>query len=64
MVEIPVWRKLNLSVKEAAAYSGIGEHKIENMLSDTNCDFLLIKGTHRMIKRKQFEAYIDKLKAI
>lgn len=37
---IPFWLKLNMTVKEASAYSGIGEKTLRNMLSQRGCSFL------------------------
>ena len=57
--EVPIWKKLLLTVEEASKYSGIGLHRIREMLDDENCNFVVRKGTHRLVKRKQFEEYID-----
>jgi len=62
--EIPFWCKLNLTIKETAAYSGIGINKLEELVKDPDCKFVLWKGSHKLIKRKQFEEYNDRLKAI
>lgn len=61
---VPVWEKYNLTVKEAAAYSNLGEKKIESLLKEPGCEFLLMKGSHRLVKRKFFEEYMDRLSAI
>ena len=58
-LEIPFWNKLNLTIKEAAAYSGIGETTIRKMLSERGCSFLFKVGTKNLIKRKEFEKYLD-----
>lgn len=57
---VPIWYKLCLTVKEASAYSGIGEKKIRELMDEKKCPFVISKGGHRMIKRKQFEVFIDK----
>lgn len=57
---IPIWEKQNLTVKEAAAYSGIGENTIRSLLKSRHCPFLLRVGAKQMIKRKQFDEYIEK----
>lgn len=59
-INVPIWYKLCLTVKEASAYSGIGEKKIREMMEEKKCPFVISKGAHKMIKRKQFEAFIDK----
>ena len=57
---IPIWQKANLTVEEAAAYSGIGQDKIWELSDQNNCPFVLWVGTKRMIKRRQFDSYIEK----
>ena len=58
---IHLWQKLNLTVKEAAEYSGIGENKIYELLNSPNCTFVLYVGEKKkLIKRKQFEDFISK----
>lgn len=62
--EIPVWEKTNLTVEEAAAYSGIGLNKIRELSNDEQCPFVLWVGNKRLIKRKKFDAYIEKAYSI
>lgn len=59
-LEMPFWLKLNLTIKEAAAYSNIGINKIEEMLKQPKCDFVLYVGNKKLVKRKEFEQYISK----
>ena len=61
---IPISEKLALSIKEAAAYSNIGINKIENMLRQPDCPFVLYVGTKKLVKRPAFEAYINQKLAI
>lgn len=58
--EIPIWQKANLTVEEAAAYSGIGINKIRELSNHDNCPFVLWVGSKRLIKRKQFDAFVEK----
>lgn len=39
--DIPIWRKANLSIEEAAAYSGIGMAKLYEMTESEDCPFVL-----------------------
>ena len=48
-----------LSIREAAEYSNIGINKIDEMLKQPNCPFVLFVGNKKLVKRKAFEAYID-----
>lgn len=59
-LNVPIWQKANLTVEEAAAYSGIGQNKIRELSDQNKCPFVLWVGTKRMIKRKQFDNYIEK----
>ena len=58
-IVVPVWEKSNLTLEEAAAYSGIGIHKLRELSNDRNCDFVLFVGSKRLIKRKLFDAWIE-----
>lgn len=56
---VPIWEKLTLSVEEASEYSGIGIHKIRELMNESDSDFTIRIGTKkRLIKRKEFEKYI------
>ena len=59
MKEIPIWEKSNLSLEEAAAYSGIGINKLRDLTSDRNCRFVLWVGYKRLIKRRLSDQYIE-----
>lgn len=59
-LEIPFWLKVTLTIKEAAAYSNIGINKIEELLKQPKCDFVLYVGNKKLVKRKEFENYISK----
>ena len=49
MKEIPIWEKSNLSLKEAAAYSGIGINKLREITNEDRCKFVLWVGNKRLI---------------
>ncbi len=57
---MPFWLKVTLTIKEAAAYSNIGINKIEELLKQPQCDFVLYAGNKKLVKRKEFEQYISK----
>lgn len=61
MKQIPIWEKSNLTLEEAAVYSGIGINKLRQLTDDDNCEFVLWIGTKRLIKRRKFDEYIEKL---
>ncbi len=64
MKQIPIWEKSNLTLEEAAAYSGIGINKLRQLTDDDNCEFVLWIGTKRLIKRRKFDEYFEKLYAL
>ena len=58
--EVPVWEKANLTLEEAAAYSNIGINRLRDISDEQNCPFVLWVGSKRLIKRKQFDAFMEK----
>ena len=56
---IPIWKKSNLTVEEAAAYSGIGSQKLREMSDSEYCPFVLWNGAKRLIKREKLDKYLD-----
>ena len=58
--KVPIHLKMTLSIREAAAYSGIGINKIDALLKQPGCDFVLYIGSKKLVKRLQFERFIDK----
>lgn len=59
MKEVPIWQKSNLTLDEAAAYSGIGINRLRTMSNDENCKFVLWVGSKRLIKRRKLDEYTD-----
>ena len=55
---VPIHLKMTLTIKEAAEYSNIGINKIDPMLKQSNCPFVLYVGTRKLVKRREFENYI------
>lgn len=62
--EVPIWEKSNLTVEEAAAYSGIGINKIRELSNSEACPFVLWVGSKRLIKRKQLDEFMEKAYSI
>ena len=62
---IPVSQKFTLTIKECAAYYGIGENRLRRMAAQPKCQWVLIVGPHKfLIKREQFEAFLNDQYAI
>ena len=64
MKTIPIWEKANLTLEEAAAYSGIGINKLRDLTNDESCEFVLWVGNKRLIKRRKFDQYIEQVYSI
>lgn len=62
--EVPIWVKSNLTLEEAALYSGIGINKLRKMSNDERCPFVLWNGSKRLIKRRKLDEYTDKAYSI
>lgn len=58
-MNVPIWRKVLLTPKEASEYSNIGVDKIMEMVKEPQCNFVIRKGTHFLIKRVLFEQYLE-----
>ena len=63
-IQVPLWHKMNLSIDEAAAYSGIGRDKLYVMTNKEDFPFVLWIGNRRLIKRETFDEYIKKAYSI
>lgn len=59
-VEVPLWEKSNLTLEEAAVYSGIGQAKLRELTNDEKCPFVLWNGSKRLLKRRKLDEYTDK----
>lgn len=58
-MQVPIWEKSNLTLEEAAAYSGIGVNKLRELSNDEHCKFVLWVGSKRLIKRTRLDEYLD-----
>ena len=64
MIEIPVWENSNLTLEEAAVYSGIGIYKLRKMSDKEDCPFVLWIGSKRLIKRRRLDEYVYQMYSI
>ena len=53
--EVPIWQKSNLTLEEAAEYSGVGQAKLRELSNDERCEFVLWNGTKRLFKRRKLD---------
>ena len=56
---VPIHLKMTLTTKEAAEYSNIGQNRINSLLKEPRCPFVLYVGTKKLVKRKEFEKFIS-----
>ena len=61
---IPIWAMANLTLPEVAALYNIGINRLRELSDNDHCPFVLFVGTKRLIKRKQFEQYLEKAYSI
>lgn len=58
--DIPIWERFLLSIYEAAEYYHIGEKKIRALIDGfPDAEFVLYVGNKALIKRKQFEQFLN-----
>ena len=62
--QVPIWEKSNLTLEEAAAYSGIGINKLREITNEDKCKFVLWVGNKRLIKRRLFDGFIEQAYSI
>lgn len=62
--EIPILEKSNLTLEEAAAYSGIGINKLRKLTDNEDCEFVLWIGSKRLLKRKKLDEFFEKAYSI
>ena len=64
MKDVPIWEKSNLTLEEAAAYSGIGINKLREITNEDKCKFVLWVGNKRLIKRRLFDCFVEQAYSI
>lgn len=65
-MEIALSDRYALSIEQASQYFNIGTKKLRKLVQDyaDSCDWLLMNGVKVLIKRKQFEKFLDGLTSI
>lgn len=61
---VPIWEKSNLTIDEAAEYSGVGRNKLRELTDKEDCPFVLWVGSKRLIKRKEIDAFLNRMYSI
>jgi excisionase family DNA binding protein len=62
--QVPIWEKSNLTIEEAAEYSGVGRNKLRQLSDDENCSFVLWVGRKRLIKRRELDEFLNRMFSI
>lgn len=61
---VPIWKKLNLTLTEAADYSGIGINNLRKLCNEYENTLVLWVGTKRLVKRKKLDELTERISAI
>lgn len=59
---VPLWEKSNLTLKEAAEYTGIGINKLRDISNSDNCPFVLWVGGKLSITMNIYTDATDNMK--
>lgn len=60
MDTVPVWKRFVLTIPEAADYYHIGEKKLRAIAENNlRSEFVIMNGNRVLIKRKQFEEFLE-----
>lgn len=57
--KVPIWKKSLLTIEEAAEYSNIGTKRLYELTKDSKCKFVFYVGRRKLIKRRQFDEFIE-----
>ena len=60
-VKVPIHLKITLTIKEAAEYSNIGINKIDSMLKQPNCPFVLYVGDRKSTRLNSSHTDISRM---
>ena len=59
METVQIWQKALLTIEEAAEYSNIGTKTLYKITSNPRCKFVFYVGRKKLIKRKEFDKFIE-----
>ena len=64
-MNVPTKDKYAMDISEASSYFGIGEKKLRKIITENlDTGFVLQNGVKYLIKRRQFEAFLEKATSI
>ena len=58
-IQVPIWEKSNLTIDEASSYFHIVAVNLREVTDDPKANYVIEIVTRRLIKRKQFEKYLE-----
>ena len=61
MKDVPIWEKSNLTLEEAAAYSGIGINKLRSLSDNEHWQFVLGGGSKPLNQRRKLEELSERM---
>ena len=64
MESVDITIKPLLTINEASRLYGIGTHKLRELISSDNCQFVLYVGKKALIKRNNFDSFLTKAYSI
>ena len=57
---VPLWKRYTFTIDEAAVFYHIGQAKLRFIVEyDPTADFIIYNGNRVLIKKAQFEKYLD-----
>lgn len=56
---VPLWERMNLTLEEAAAYTGIGTDKLRELSNRESCPFAIWMGNKIHIIREKLDRYTE-----
>lgn len=65
--DVPIWHKTNLTLEEAAEYSGIGRERLRKITNRSDCPFVLLNiytDVTKELKTSEFKGLDTYFKAI
>lgn len=58
-IDIPISQRAVLSVREASVYARISRETLRELLRKPDCPFAIQIGKRMLVKRRQFDEFLD-----
>jgi len=63
-IAVPIWERVNLTLEEASAYTGIGINRLRELADNPDCEFVLWVGNRRLLKREKLKEYLAEVYSV